>query len=55
MIETGFLVLVVLTAWMIASVSTWWVPLYLLLVVMIFVVPRQKKTVAARIECRCGR
>jgi len=43
MIETGFFVLVVLTTWMIASVSTWWVPLYLLLVVTIFVVPRRRE------------
>jgi len=43
LIETGFVVLVVLTTWMIASVSTWWVPLYLLLVVTIFVVPRRRK------------
>jgi len=43
MIETGFFVLVVLTTWMIASVSTRWVPLYLLLVVTIFVVPRRRE------------
>jgi hypothetical protein len=42
-IETGFFVLVVLTTWMIASVSMWWVPLYLLLVVTIFVVPRRRE------------
>jgi len=43
LIETGFFVLVVLTTWMIASVSTWWAPLYLLLVVTIFVVPRRRE------------
>ena len=43
MIETGFSLLVALTTWMIASVSTWWVPLYLLLVVTIFVVPRRRE------------
>ena len=43
LIETGFFVLVVLTTWVIASVSVWWVPVYLILLVTIFGVPRTRR------------
>jgi len=40
LIEAGLIVLVVSTTWAIASVSVWCVPLYLALLVMIFVTPQ---------------
>jgi hypothetical protein len=39
LIGAGLFVLVVLTTWAIASVSFWWVPVYLALLVVIFVTP----------------
>jgi len=43
LIETGLIVLVVSTTWAIASVSVWWVPVYLALLVTIFVTPRVRQ------------
>jgi hypothetical protein len=40
-INAGFLILVVSTTWVIASVSMWWVPVYLILLIAIFGVPRR--------------
>jgi len=44
LIEAGLIVLVVSTAWAIASVSMWWVPVYLALLVMIFITPRVRQS-----------
>jgi hypothetical protein len=46
-IEAGFSILVVLTTWVIASVSAWWVPVYLILLVTIFVVPRRRRLLSS--------
>jgi len=43
LIEAVLIVLVVSTTWAIASVSAWWVPVYLTLLVMIFVTPRGRQ------------
>ena len=43
LVETGFFILVALTTWVVASVSTWWVPVYVILLVTIFVVPRRRR------------
>lgn len=44
LIEAGLIVLVVLTAWAIASISVWWVPVYLVMLVTIFVTPRARQS-----------
>jgi len=44
LIEVGLTVLVVSTAWAIASVSVWWVPGYLVLLATIFVTPRVRSS-----------
>jgi len=44
LIEAGLIVLVVSTAWTIASVSVWWVPVYLALLVTIFSTPRVRQS-----------
>jgi len=44
LIEVGLIVLVVSTTWAIASVSVWWVPVYLALLVMIFITPRVRQS-----------
>ncbi len=44
LIEAGLIVLVVSTAWAIASVSVWWVPVYLALLVTIFSTPRVRQS-----------
>jgi len=44
LIEMGLIVLVVSTTWAIASVSVWWVPVYLALLVMIFITPRVRQS-----------
>ena len=38
--QVGLIALVGLTTWAVASVSLWWVPAYLALMVLIFVTPR---------------
>jgi hypothetical protein len=43
-IGAGLIVLVVLTAWAIASISVWWVPVYLALLVTIFSTPRVRQS-----------
>jgi hypothetical protein len=40
-INAGFFVLAVSTAWVIASVSMWWVPVYVIMLVAIFGAPRR--------------
>jgi hypothetical protein len=50
LIETGLFVLVVSTAWVVASVSVWWVPVYLTLLAVIFVSPRNRRTLASASE-----
>ena len=50
LIEAGFFVLVVLTTWVIASVSAWWVPVYVILLVTIFVVPRRRRLLSSASE-----
>jgi len=44
LIEVGLTVLVVSTAWAIASISVWWVPVYLALLVTIFSTPRVRQS-----------
>ena len=44
LIGTGLFALVVSTAWAIAAVSLWWVPVYLALLVLIFVTPPRRKS-----------
>jgi hypothetical protein len=41
LINAGFCVLVALTTWVIASASVWWVPVYVIVLITIFVVPRK--------------
>jgi hypothetical protein len=43
LIGAGLFVLVVSTTWAIASVSLWWVPVYLALLVVIFVMPPRRQ------------
>jgi hypothetical protein len=50
LIEAGFFILVVLTTWVIASVSAWWVPVYVILLVTIFVVPRRRRLLSSASE-----
>jgi hypothetical protein len=50
LIETGLFVLVVSTAWAVASVSVWWVPAYLTLLAVIFVSPRNRRTLGSASE-----
>jgi hypothetical protein len=50
LIETGLFVLVVSTAWAVASVSVWWVPAYFTLLGVIFVSPRNRRTLACASE-----
>jgi hypothetical protein len=50
LIEAGLFVLVVLTTWVIASVSAWWVPVYVVLLVTIFVVPRRRRLLSSASE-----
>ena len=50
LIEMGFFVLVVLTTWVIASVSARWVPVYVGLLVTIFVVPRRRRLLSSASE-----
>jgi len=47
LINTGFCVLVVSTTWMIASVSMWWVPVYVGLLLAIFVAPRRGRLLSS--------
>jgi len=42
-VGAGLVALVGLTAWAVASVSVWWVPAYLALMVLIFVTPRGRR------------
>ncbi|MFI5454609.1 MAG: hypothetical protein ACHRXM_04080 [Isosphaerales bacterium] len=46
----GLVALVGLTAWAVASVSVWWVPAYLALMVLIFVTPRGQRPWAMATE-----
>jgi len=46
----GFFVLVVSTTWVIASVSMWWVPFYVVLLLTIFVVPRRGRLLPSASE-----
>jgi len=50
LIEAGFIVLVVSTTWTIASISVWWVPVYLVMLVTIFVVPRRQRSPSSASE-----
>jgi len=47
LIEAGFFVLVASTIWAIASLSAWWVPVYLVLLVTIFVFPRRRRALSS--------
>jgi len=49
-IGTGLFVVVVSTTWAIASVSLWWVPVYLVLIVLIFVMPPRWRTSSFKSE-----
>src|SRR5262249_16073568 len=49
-VEAGFIVLVVLTIWMITSVSAWWVPGYVALLITIFAVPRRRRLLSTSSE-----
>jgi hypothetical protein len=48
--EAGFIVLVVSTIWMITSVSVWWVPVYVALLITIFTVPRRGRLLSTASE-----
>ena len=50
LIETSLFVLVVLTTWVIASRSAWWVPVYVSFLVTIFVVPRRRRLPSSAAE-----
>jgi hypothetical protein len=50
--QVGLIALVGLTTWAVASVSLWWIPAYLALMVLIFVTPRgQHPRVASPTQC----
>jgi hypothetical protein len=44
LLEIGLIVLVVSTAWAITSISVWWIPVYLALIVTIFSTPRPRRS-----------
>jgi hypothetical protein len=49
-VRAGLIALVVLTMWAVASVSVWWVPAYLALMVLIFAVPHRRHPSKSALE-----
>ena len=53
-IEVGLFVLVASTAMAIASISLWWVPVYLIAVVVVFVTPAKRQASSTVSESGVG-